>query len=205
MDLGGPYRAGVPVTDRIVAKHQWPKYIFVGAFIPFAEKEAKARYEEEVNDQQAKGIQGPVQLETVTKPGRQTIYFLGGLHNAFAFGMNKTSTTYAINCITNNSCNQAITSIATYVSGCPSSNAGKALSPRGCICAAAVGQIKVHCKGKSKNQLVMGSGKWKNTCGGSPMDALTGRGAPMGLLTAPLHRFSARFIKAQPCSHVKII
>ena len=24
VDLGGPYRAGVPVTDRIVAKHQWP-------------------------------------------------------------------------------------------------------------------------------------------------------------------------------------
>ena len=25
VDLGGPYRPGVPVTDRVVAKHQWPK------------------------------------------------------------------------------------------------------------------------------------------------------------------------------------
>ena len=76
MDLGGPYRAGIPLTDRIAAKHQWPKYMLVGAFIPFGEKEAKARYEQEVRDQQAAGIQGPAQSETVTKPGGQTIYFV---------------------------------------------------------------------------------------------------------------------------------
>ena len=41
LDLGGPYRAGVPVTDRLVAKHQWPKYMLVGAFIPFETKKLK--------------------------------------------------------------------------------------------------------------------------------------------------------------------
>ena len=46
MDIGGPYNPGVLVTDRMVAKHQWPKHMLVGAFIPFAEKEAKARYEQ---------------------------------------------------------------------------------------------------------------------------------------------------------------
>ena len=76
VDLGGPYRAGVPVTDRVVAKHQWPKYMLVGAFIPFGENEAKARYEQEVRDRQAAGLQGPVQLETVTKPRGQTLYFV---------------------------------------------------------------------------------------------------------------------------------
>ena len=76
MDLGGPYRAGFPVIDRVVAKHQWPRYMLVGAFIPFEEKEAKARYEQEVKDRQAAGIQGPVQLETVTKPRGQTLYFV---------------------------------------------------------------------------------------------------------------------------------
>ena len=29
VDIGGPYNPGVPVTDRIVAKHQWPKYMLV--------------------------------------------------------------------------------------------------------------------------------------------------------------------------------
>ena len=76
VDLGGPYRAGVPVTDRIVAMHQWPKYMLVGAFLPFGEKEAKARYEQEVQDQHAAGIQGPVQLETVTKPSGQILCFV---------------------------------------------------------------------------------------------------------------------------------
>ena len=50
MDIGGPYQPGVPVTDRMVARHQWPRYMLVGAFIPFGEKEAKARYEQEVMD-----------------------------------------------------------------------------------------------------------------------------------------------------------
>ena len=76
VDIGGPYRQGIPLTDRITAKHQWPRYMLVGAFIPFSEREAKARYEQELKDQQATGIQGPVQLETVTKPGAQTIYFV---------------------------------------------------------------------------------------------------------------------------------
>ena len=31
VDIGGPYAQGVPVTDRPVAKHQWPKYMLVGA------------------------------------------------------------------------------------------------------------------------------------------------------------------------------
>ena len=76
MDIGGPYRPGFPLIDRIAAKHQWPRYMLVGAFIPFGEKEAKARYEQEGKDRQAAGMEGPVQLETVTKPGGQTIYFV---------------------------------------------------------------------------------------------------------------------------------
>ena len=59
----------------MVAKHQWPKYMLVGAFIPFGDKEAKARYEQEVMDRRAANLEGPVQLETVTKPSGQTLYF----------------------------------------------------------------------------------------------------------------------------------
>ena len=76
VDIGGPYNPGVPVTDRIVAKHQWPKFMLVGAFIPFSEKEAKVRYEQEVKDRQAMGLEGPVQLETTTRPSAQTLYFV---------------------------------------------------------------------------------------------------------------------------------
>ena len=54
----------------------YPKYILVGAFIPFSEKEAKARYEQEVRDRQAMGMEGPVQLETTTRPNSQTLYFV---------------------------------------------------------------------------------------------------------------------------------
>ena len=46
MDIRGPYNPGGPVTDRIVAKHQWPKFMIVGTFISFSEKEAKRRYEQ---------------------------------------------------------------------------------------------------------------------------------------------------------------
>ena len=46
VDIGGPYNPGVPVTDRIVAKHQWPMYMLVGSFIPFSDRDAKARYEQ---------------------------------------------------------------------------------------------------------------------------------------------------------------
>ena len=73
VDIGGPYRPGFPLTDRIAAKHQWPRYMLVGAFIPFSEKEARARYEQEVKDSQAAGLYGPAQLEMVTKPGAQTL------------------------------------------------------------------------------------------------------------------------------------
>ena len=76
MDIGGPYHPGVPVTDRTVAKHQWPRYMSVGAFIPFLDGDAKARYEQEVMDRQATGLEGPVQLETVTKPNAQKLYFV---------------------------------------------------------------------------------------------------------------------------------
>ena len=76
MDLGGPCRPGAPFTDRVVAKHQWPKYMLVGAFIPFGDKEARARYEQEVMDRRAANLEGPVQLETVTKPRGQTLYLV---------------------------------------------------------------------------------------------------------------------------------
>ena len=76
MDIVGPYQPGVPVTDRMVAKHQWPRYMLVGAFIPFGEREAKARYEQEVMDRRAANLEGPVQLETATKPNAQTLYFV---------------------------------------------------------------------------------------------------------------------------------
>ena len=64
MDIGGPYRPGYPLTDRITAKQYWPKYMLVGAFIPFSQKESTARYEQEAKDAHVAGIQGPIQLET---------------------------------------------------------------------------------------------------------------------------------------------
>ena len=76
MDVGGPYRPGFPLTDRVTTKQHWPRYMLVGAFISFSQKEATARYEQEVRDSQAAGIQGPIQLELVTKPGAQTLYFV---------------------------------------------------------------------------------------------------------------------------------
>jgi len=62
VDIGGPYRQGYPLTDRITAKQYWPKYMLVGAFIPFSQKEAMARYEQEAKDAHAAGIQGPNNL-----------------------------------------------------------------------------------------------------------------------------------------------
>ena len=50
-------------------------YILVGTLIPFNEKDAKARYEQEVRDRRAMGLEGPVQLET-TKPNAQTLYYV---------------------------------------------------------------------------------------------------------------------------------
>ena len=47
-----------------------------GAFIPFSAKEAKARYEQEVRDRHAMQLEGPIQVETTTRPNSQTIYFV---------------------------------------------------------------------------------------------------------------------------------
>ena len=60
---------GIPVSDQPNnAKHRYPRYMLVGAFVPFSDKDAKNRYEQEVRDRQAMGLEGPVQLETTTKP-----------------------------------------------------------------------------------------------------------------------------------------
>ena len=50
--------------------------MLVGAFIPFGDKEVKQRYEQEVLDRRAAGLEGPVQMETFTKPGAETMYFV---------------------------------------------------------------------------------------------------------------------------------
>ena len=77
VDIGGPYQPGTPITDQFnVAKHRYPKYMLVGAFIPFNEKDAKRRYEQEVRDRQVQGLEGPVLMEQFVKPGSQTIYFV---------------------------------------------------------------------------------------------------------------------------------
>ena len=47
VDIGGPHIPGLPVTDPIVAKHQWHQHMLVGAFMPFSEKEVQVRYERE--------------------------------------------------------------------------------------------------------------------------------------------------------------
>ena len=48
----------------------------MGAFIPFSEKDAKRRYEQEVRDRQALGLEGPVLIEKFTRPDSQTLYFV---------------------------------------------------------------------------------------------------------------------------------
>ena len=74
VDIGGPYPVGIPVSDQTVAKHRHPRYMLVGAFIPFSERDAKARYEQEVHDRRAMGLEGLVQVETTTKPNAQTVF-----------------------------------------------------------------------------------------------------------------------------------
>ena len=75
VDIGGPYPVGIPISDQPnIAKHRYPRYMLVGAFIPFSERDAKNRYEQEVRDRQAMGLEGPVQVETMTKPSSQTLY-----------------------------------------------------------------------------------------------------------------------------------
>ena len=76
VDIAGPYAEGIPVTDRPAAKQLWPMYLLVGAFVPFGDKEAKARYEQEVKDRREAGLEGPVQLETATRSAAQTLYFV---------------------------------------------------------------------------------------------------------------------------------
>ena len=72
IDIEGPYTPGVPVTDRKVTEGLWPRYFLAGAFVPFAEKDARERYEKEVRDRHAAGLKGLVQLETMTLPGSKS-------------------------------------------------------------------------------------------------------------------------------------
>ena len=76
MDIAGPYPPGIPTTDRRVGDHQFPRYLLVGAFVPYGEREAEARYEKEVMDRQAAGLEGPVLLESATLPAAKTLYFV---------------------------------------------------------------------------------------------------------------------------------
>ena len=77
VDIGGPYPEGLPVTDQPnVARYRYPKYMLVGAFIPFSVKEAQDRYDKEVRDRHAIGLEGPVLMEQFTKPDSQTLYFV---------------------------------------------------------------------------------------------------------------------------------
>ena len=77
IDVGGPYPVGIPVSDQQnIAQHRYPKYILVGAFIPFSDRDAKNHYEQEVRDRHAMGLEGPVQIEALTKPNSQTLYFV---------------------------------------------------------------------------------------------------------------------------------
>ena len=59
-----------------MGRNRHPMFMLVGSFIPFSERDAKARYEQEVRDRRAMGLEGPVQLETTTKPNAQTLYYV---------------------------------------------------------------------------------------------------------------------------------
>ena len=42
VDIGGPYQPGTPITDQLnVRLHRYPRYMLVGAFIPFSEKKLR--------------------------------------------------------------------------------------------------------------------------------------------------------------------
>ena len=77
IDIGGPYQVGIPISDQLnIGQHRYPKYMLVGAFIPFSERDAVRRYEQEVRDRYAMGLEGPVLMEQFTKPNSQTLYFV---------------------------------------------------------------------------------------------------------------------------------
>ena len=75
IDIAGPYIPGMPISDRAVVKGRWPRYMLVGAFIPFKEKECLEQYEQEVRDMRLAGLEGPVPYES-TKTNGHTMYFV---------------------------------------------------------------------------------------------------------------------------------
>ena len=75
IDIAGPYTPGMPISDRAVVKGRWPRYMLVGAFIPFKEKECLEQYEQEVRDMRLAGLEGPVPYES-TKTNGHTMYFV---------------------------------------------------------------------------------------------------------------------------------
>ena len=75
IDIAGPFSPGMPISDRAVVRGRWPRYMLVGAFIPFKEKESLEQYEQEVRDMRAAGLEGPVPFES-TKSNGQTMYFV---------------------------------------------------------------------------------------------------------------------------------
>ena len=77
MDLSGPFIKGLPVTDRREKEELWPRYMIVGAFVPFSPKEVQDRYDQERRDRIAAGLEGPVQMETTVSQKGQTLYFVG--------------------------------------------------------------------------------------------------------------------------------
>ena len=75
--LDRTYAVGIPITEgAFKAGTLYAKWLLAGALIPFSAKEAQARYEQEVRDRHAMQLEGPVQLETTTRPNSQTIYFV---------------------------------------------------------------------------------------------------------------------------------
>ena len=76
VDLSGPFIKGLPVTDRREKEESWPRYMVVGAFVPFSPKEAQDRYDQERRDRIAAGLEGPVQMETTVSQKGQTLYFV---------------------------------------------------------------------------------------------------------------------------------
>ena len=76
MDLSGPFIKGMPVTDRREKEELWPRYMVVGAFVPFSPKEVQDRYDQERRDRIAAGLEGPVQMETTVSQKGQTLYFV---------------------------------------------------------------------------------------------------------------------------------